>query len=61
MAMRDQPKKQDFIMTNIIIPPKWQLKEKAATPESIYFQRREILHSMGFVGAGALALLTGCD
>jgi len=40
-------------MANIIIPPGWQIPEREATPESVYFNRRAFLRSAG-VGIAAL-------
>lgn len=31
----------------------WELPESAATPESVYWNRRQVLRAMGFAGAGA--------
>lgn len=38
----------------IRIPQGWQLPEREATPESIYWNRREVLQSAGFLGATGL-------
>lgn len=39
----------------IKIPRGWEIPEREATPESVYFNRRAILKAMGFAGLGALA------
>jgi len=38
----------------IKIPRGWEIPERDATPESVYFNRRDILRGMGYVGTGAL-------
>jgi sulfoxide reductase catalytic subunit YedY len=43
---------------NLIRRPDWALPESAATPESVFLNRRAILRGMG-LGAGALALGAG--
>ncbi len=45
----------------IKIPKGWEIPESQATPEDIYLNRRKFLKAMGFVGAGMLGLLTGCQ
>jgi methionine sulfoxide reductase catalytic subunit len=47
-------------MTFIKIPKGWEISENRATSESDYLNRREFLKQMGFTGAGALALMSGC-
>ena len=49
-------------MANIILPPRWQARERDVTPEHIYWNRREFLRAMGFVGAAGLmaSALPGC-
>ena len=42
-------------MAGVILPPGWQLPERDATPESIYFDRRAFLKKMG-LSAAALSL-----
>jgi len=37
----------------------WEIPERLATPEGVYLNRREILRSMGFAGAGIGALMSG--
>ena len=48
-------------MTFIHTPKPWQLKEKDATPESTFHNRREIIKALGLTGLGAGVLLTGCN
>ncbi|MBI1922828.1 protein-methionine-sulfoxide reductase catalytic subunit MsrP [Candidatus Poribacteria bacterium] len=47
-------------MTLIKIRPDWDIPESQVTPESVYLNRRQFLKKMGFTGAGALALMSGC-
>ena len=42
-------------MANIILPPKWQIKENQATPKSIYVNRRTFAKQLGL---GTIALMT---
>lgn len=42
-------------MPSVFLPPGWQLPERDATPESIYFDRRSFLKKMG-LSAAALSL-----
>lgn len=37
----------------------WEIPEREATPESVYFNRRDILKAAGFLGLGALAPQAG--
>ncbi|XQW85730.1 protein-methionine-sulfoxide reductase catalytic subunit MsrP [Thalassotalea piscium] len=39
---------------HIKLPPSWQLPAKDVTDESVYRQRRTLLKSLGFLGAGSL-------
>jgi sulfoxide reductase catalytic subunit YedY len=41
-------------------PKGWQLSERLAAPESVYFNRRDFLKKMGFTGLGVWGLLAGC-
>ncbi len=52
-------------MAHIIVPPSWRLPEGAATPESVYVNRRTFIKQMGALGMGLSALamtggLLGC-
>jgi methionine sulfoxide reductase catalytic subunit len=52
-------------MANLILPPGWRIPDREATPESVYFGRREFLRRLGLgaagVGLGATGLvLPGC-
>lgn len=38
----------------IRIPKDWEIPERQATPEHVYWNRREILKAAGFLGAGSL-------
>ena len=40
-------------MANIILPPRWRIPESQATPEDIYWRRREFVRALG-IGAAAL-------
>ena len=42
-------------MSNIILPPEWQIKESQATPKSVYVNRRTFAKQLGL---GTIALLT---
>ena len=42
-------------MSNIILPPEWQIKENRATPKSVYVNRRTFTKQLGL---GTIALLT---
>ena len=42
-------------MANIILPPRWRIPDREATPESVYFNRRAFLKSAG-VGIAAVGL-----
>ena len=47
-------------MAHVHRKPSWQLPERAATPESVYFNRRQVLAALGIaagtaIGGGALA------
>ena len=42
-------------MANIILPPRWRIPDREATPESVYFNRRAFLRSAG-VGIAAVGL-----
>jgi methionine sulfoxide reductase catalytic subunit len=42
-------------MSNIIIPPGWKMRERDATPEAIYWNRRAFVKSLG-LGAAAVGL-----
>lgn len=37
----------------------WEIPEREATPEDVYFNRREVLRGMGFAGVGLGTLLAG--
>jgi sulfoxide reductase catalytic subunit YedY len=37
------------------VPRGWEVPEREAAPESVYYNRRAFLQAMGFVGIGALA------
>ncbi|HKI98872.1 MAG TPA: protein-methionine-sulfoxide reductase catalytic subunit MsrP [bacterium] len=43
-------------MAHIHIKPNWQLPERAATPEHVYLNRRQILAAMGIGAIGATGL-----
>ncbi len=45
-------------MPALVLPPKWRLPERLATPETVFVSRREVLAAMGF-GALSLALPAG--
>ena len=45
----------------IKIPQAWQIPESRLTPESAYWNRRQVLRAMGFSGLGALGTLAGCQ
>ncbi len=38
----------------------WTIPERLATPESVYWNRRDFLKALGLGGIGAAALLAGC-
>ena len=38
----------------------WEIPERLATPEALYWNRREFLRAMGLGSIGAAALLAGC-
>ncbi len=42
-------------MAHIILPPEWQLKERLATPRSVYMNRRSFARRLGL---GSIALMT---
>ena len=42
-------------MANIILPPRWRIPDREATPESVYFNRRAFLRSAG-AGIAAVGL-----
>ncbi len=44
-------------MVNIHRKPGWSLPERAATPEPVYLNRRQILAALGFAAVGAAGLL----
>jgi sulfoxide reductase catalytic subunit YedY len=46
-------------MANIIHRPSWHLPESAATPESLYLNRRHFIKTLG-LGAAALAVTARC-
>lgn len=50
-------------MANIILPKAWERIASKATPENIYYNRREILKQMGIVTGGLLAgaSLSSCE
>ena len=47
-------------MAHLHLPPDWQGRPRDVTSEETYLERRAFLKTMGFAGAGALALLAGC-
>jgi len=47
-------------MSPIIVPPRWKIPEREATPESVYLRRREFLKALGLGGAAAGLFLAGC-
>jgi len=44
----------------IKIPPRWDMPEHQITPESLYWNRRQILRALGFTGLGMAGVLAGC-
>jgi sulfoxide reductase catalytic subunit YedY len=46
-------------MAHIIIRPEWHIAEKDATPEQVYWRRREFLKQLGYGGASALLAMGG--
>ena len=38
----------------------WEIPEREVTPEGLWMNRREVLRSMGFAGAGMGTLISGC-
>jgi sulfoxide reductase catalytic subunit YedY len=46
---------------HIKIAHPWDMPEHQITPESVYWNRRQILRAMGFAGVGAAGLLAGCQ
>ncbi len=49
-------------MANIILPPEWQLKEREATPKTIYANRRSFVKQLGLgtIGLVGAAATLGC-
>ncbi|MCH7992529.1 MAG: molybdopterin-dependent oxidoreductase, partial [Gemmatimonadetes bacterium] len=45
-------------MANVIVPPGWRMHEREATPEGVYFNRRDFLKQAG-LGAAAVSI-SGC-
>ena len=45
---------------HIKIPPRWDIPEHQITPESLYWNRRQILRALGFTGLGMAGVLAGC-
>ena len=46
-------------MPHIRIPRSWEIPEREATAESVYYNRRTFLRNMGLASIGALALAGG--
>jgi sulfoxide reductase catalytic subunit YedY len=46
-------------MAYIKIPRGWEIPEREATPEHVYFNRRKFMKTLGIAGAGALFLACG--
>ena len=46
-------------MANVIVPPGWRIPDREATPDGVYFNRREFLMRAG-LGAAALSI-SGCS
>lgn len=44
-------------MSNNIHRPPWAIPERQATPEAIFFERRRLLKSAGFLGLGLIGLI----
>lgn len=44
----------------IKIPPPWHIPEPRLTPESLYWNRRQILRALGYTGLGVAGVLAGC-
>lgn len=42
-----------------VLPP-WHIPEHQMTPESLYWNRRQILRALGYTGLGVAGLLAGC-
>ncbi|MGQ4807890.1 Protein-methionine-sulfoxide reductase catalytic subunit MsrP [Candidatus Entotheonellaceae bacterium PAL068K] len=42
-------------------PPAWAIPESHLTPESVFWNRRQLLRAMGFIGLGVLGTLAGCQ
>jgi sulfoxide reductase catalytic subunit YedY len=47
-------------MAGILKRMKWEIPEREATPEDVYFNRRKFLRAAGITGIGAAGLLAGC-
>lgn len=45
---------------SIHIPPPWHIPEHQITPESLYWQRRQVLRTLGVTGLGMAGWLAGC-
>ncbi len=45
----------------IKIPRSWDIPEPCLTPESVYWNRRQIVRAMGLTGMGLAGLLAGCQ
>lgn len=45
----------------IRIPRPWDMPEHRITPESVYWNRRQLLRAMGYTGLGIAGVLTGCQ
>ena len=44
----------------IKILPSWHIPEHQITPESLYRNRRQFLHALGYTGLGIAGVLAGC-
>ena len=47
-------------MSGILIRKEWEIPEREATPEEVFFNRRKFLRAVGISSLGAAGLLVGC-
>ena len=47
-------------MSGILIRKEWEIPEREATPEEVFFNRRKFLRAAGISSLGAAGLLVGC-
>ncbi|MFQ5883027.1 MAG: protein-methionine-sulfoxide reductase catalytic subunit MsrP [Candidatus Methylomirabilales bacterium] len=49
-------------MPSIPVPKGWEIPEREATPDDVYWNRRRVLKALGFLGLGAASgILSSCD